>query len=762
MGLPLGRWLIGAFLAVMAGAVLAPTVVAAPGDLDPTFGGGGQVRTELRESSEAWALGRQSTGKLIVAGASYATGPNARFEVLRYLPDGSLDPSFGSGGIASATFPGDSFTVAHAVAIRSDDRIVVAGEANSGFGIAQFTPDGILDDIFGTNGRVVLHPSPEGAEATALALAPNGQAVVAGTAEARHNGTGPWVDAFAAVRIEPDGALDPSFGDGGSALVEMTETAPDMFSGAVFSQLADVVQYGDGRIALVGSAYDDWPDDEPIIERRFRLAVAHLDENGELDHSFSGDGKLTALVSGATHTTGTTGTLGPKETLIVGGNSLWSPGGYVARLTDDGSFDPTFGEGGSAVVNPMEPVALRIQPDGKVVAAGPLDVDRFGVARLTTEGTLDSSFGMSGLVKGPPVEGIPDEPWGGSDGHAYPHDLLLEPSSDILVAGSAMSVGEEPHIALARYQGDRLLSDRDGDGFPDEQDRCPDVPGVAPDGCSVNPTSPTPVLPVGQDFEVRAIGDSVTAGFGYYRNGSPIRHLSDAFRCRPPSPPNNRCSSPAFIAYPAVWARSIGIPTRYPSFVNYAISGASPKDWIEPSAPFRPLLDRVIAEDPDVILMTLGGNPLLTDFVFGFGQRCIRGDWTGLQTRACFQADSALNQTVPRLTRIYSRLIIRSEARVGVFLYHESHPKLIPRKKADILLSELNSAIKTAVRDAKKNHPNEAARLRLLIPPSFSRHQCNSPKPWILSADTCIHPNAAGHRAYAEGITSQLVPLIDR
>src|SRR5205823_8291239 len=66
--------------------------------------------------------------------------------VSRYLPDGSLDATFGSGGrLTSGIDPSD-------VATESDGRIVVFGSA----GIARYNPDGTLDQTFGDTGVVSL------------------------------------------------------------------------------------------------------------------------------------------------------------------------------------------------------------------------------------------------------------------------------------------------------------------------------------------------------------------------------------------------------------------------------------------------------------------------------------------------------------------------------------------------------------------------------------------------------------------------------
>src|SRR5207245_5340246 len=129
----------------------------ADGTLDPSFGGGGRVLTNFAGRDEASALALQSDGKIVVAGFSGAGG-RQDFAVARYNPDGSLDPSFGSGGRVLTDFGGDD--EAAALALQSDGKIVVTGFSFSDAGgsdiaLARSNPDGTLDASFGSGGRVL-------------------------------------------------------------------------------------------------------------------------------------------------------------------------------------------------------------------------------------------------------------------------------------------------------------------------------------------------------------------------------------------------------------------------------------------------------------------------------------------------------------------------------------------------------------------------------------------------------------------------------
>jgi uncharacterized delta-60 repeat protein len=113
----------GAALFALAGAVLA-----ASGDLDPSFGLGGRVLTDFNLSTDiAYAVAVQADGKLVVVGTTYTNNDysNEDFALARYNPDGSLDAGFDSGSIVTTLFPHGNY--AFALALQPDGRIVAVG-----------------------------------------------------------------------------------------------------------------------------------------------------------------------------------------------------------------------------------------------------------------------------------------------------------------------------------------------------------------------------------------------------------------------------------------------------------------------------------------------------------------------------------------------------------------------------------------------------------------------------------------------------------
>src|SRR5436190_10031273 len=82
--------------------------LAAAGDLDLSFGVGGKVVTSFG-SGDAWinSVGLQSDNKIVAGGCSF-NGTNYDFALTRYNVDGSLDPSFGKGGKVTTDIDGFS------------------------------------------------------------------------------------------------------------------------------------------------------------------------------------------------------------------------------------------------------------------------------------------------------------------------------------------------------------------------------------------------------------------------------------------------------------------------------------------------------------------------------------------------------------------------------------------------------------------------------------------------------------------------------
>jgi len=155
------------------------------GSPDATFGTGGVVTTDLGGDEEISALVLQPDGKLVAAGGTYnaSTASYSNFALARYQPDGSLDPTFGTGGLVTTDLGGSDSI--NALVLQPDGRLVAAGynsltSSHTNFALARYQPDGSLDPTFGTGGLVTTDLGGDDSIG-ALVLQPDGKLVAAGS-----------------------------------------------------------------------------------------------------------------------------------------------------------------------------------------------------------------------------------------------------------------------------------------------------------------------------------------------------------------------------------------------------------------------------------------------------------------------------------------------------------------------------------------------------------------------------------------------------
>jgi uncharacterized delta-60 repeat protein len=245
------------------------------GSLDATFGSAGKVTTDFGASDTVSAIALQSDGKIVVAGSIQYSGSDTDFALARYNADGSLDPTFGSGGKVITSFS-NTHDAAFGVALQNDGKIVVAGYAGdaTSFALARYGSDGSLDPTFGSGGRAVIHVGDFLAAANAVALQADNKIVIAGTAVNVNTSYD-----FMLVRCNTDGSLDTSFGSGG-------KVATDFFNSEDLA--TDLVVQSDGAIIVSGNTKTG-----PSFDATYDFALARYRSDGSLDTNFGSGGKAT-------------------------------------------------------------------------------------------------------------------------------------------------------------------------------------------------------------------------------------------------------------------------------------------------------------------------------------------------------------------------------------------------------------------------------------------------------------------------------------
>jgi len=440
---------IGRFQELGAAALIltffagAQAVRAADGDLDPLFGTGGMLMTDLGKSTDiAQAVAIQADGKLVVVGTTYKNNDfsGEDFVVTRYNTDGLLDNSFGKGGKVRTDFPGLA-AVPSSVVIQSDGKIVVAGGAFplftflGNFEVVRYNPNGSLDTSFGEGG-IVTTIFPAGSYASNVALQSDGKIIAAGTVFVDFIiGESSDTD-FALARYNPDGTPDATFGNNGQVTTDFLGFEDDAFS---------VLIQPDGKIVAVGSANDP--------ATFYDFAAARYLSNGAIDTTFGVAGKVRTDFGDQNFDRARSAALQPDGRIVAAGFAISHGGGVqnfaVARYTSNGVLDTTFSRDGRTQIDfgtcCQSATKVLLQSDGKIIAvggsSGESSDDDFLLARLSPRGTLDNTFGIGGEVR----TSFGDLN-GGANGAAFQSDGKI-----VAVGFQATFSNQFANFALARY-----------------------------------------------------------------------------------------------------------------------------------------------------------------------------------------------------------------------------------------------------------------------------------------------------------------------
>lgn len=182
------------------------------GSPDPGFANNGDITLNPGGYDALYAVVQQPSGRLVAAGQS--VGASRDFFLVGFTQDGALDPTFGTNGFVRTDVSSGNADVANAMAVLPDGRLVVAGSANNGndddFAVVRYTADGSLDSTFGTGGIETLMLSNWTDGINAVAVDAMGRVVAAG-----EYGTGPGSSAIAVARFDANGQPDPSFATNG-------------------------------------------------------------------------------------------------------------------------------------------------------------------------------------------------------------------------------------------------------------------------------------------------------------------------------------------------------------------------------------------------------------------------------------------------------------------------------------------------------------------------------------------------------------------
>jgi uncharacterized delta-60 repeat protein len=363
--------------------------LAAPADLDRSFGGDGIVSVEgtsgaafSPESAARMAIGPRDEIVALYSAPAPCAPPflncTVDLALSRYDRDGRRDAGFGTG--AGAVLTVGQFSLHHTfdLAVGPDGKPVVAAwdRATEGIVVARFDARGHLDPTFGAGG---LAPQPlksgYGAE-PAVAVQADGGVLVAAEGESEEASAKLHIARFLA-----NGARDPGFGGGGETVLSMgTRSRP-----------AGLMLGPGGSISI---ASPECCGGQPLFGGG--VTFSRLLANGAPDPGFDGDGVLFLPTPGAQGTI-EAAALTPKGGIVAtieedAGSSARV--GNLLRLAPGGALDTGFGGDGRirlfSRVGDLDPEELIVDPSGRTVGLG-WDGD-LSFFRLRANGGTDRTF----------------------------------------------------------------------------------------------------------------------------------------------------------------------------------------------------------------------------------------------------------------------------------------------------------------------------------------------------------------------------------
>jgi uncharacterized delta-60 repeat protein len=473
-----GQVLVAGAFTRMGGSTVGSCVrISVSGRLSQTLGGNQDLF-----NGWVWCVVPDSQGRLLVGGGFNRVNGVDRWNLVRLLPDGSVDGSFAVGG-------GPNLLVTQ-IKIAGNEDIYISGHFTEVAGrvrpyIARLDKDGVLDETFGGD-SVEIVPNKAVRD---MAIQRDGKVVIIGDFESVGGAA-----RYKVARLKADGRLDLDYQVSGTqgwvAAVELDAEDRALIGGAFYgfngdSSAINLVRLNqEGRLdtKFVGYGgnncnnivWDIVRDSEEkiwisgdftVVQGRKRMCVARLDREGVLDPSF-GAAMEDPLNMGPGGTVRTLAVDSQGRALIPGDFQSFgsTPFKKIARLKPDGSLDPSFSSDGVRYDLFGQTLSLALDAEGRILLSGNFasvnGVPRNRLARLSGNGRLDLSFGGRTMPESAVVNAV-----------------AVDSEQRCLVGGEFWRVGALQRTCLARVTPNGTL-----DGFAPGLDGAVNAVAVQPDG----------------------------------------------------------------------------------------------------------------------------------------------------------------------------------------------------------------------------------------------------------------------------------------
>jgi len=393
---------------------------AQDGQLDTSFGNGGYVQTDFFGFTDwGFAIALQNDNAIVAVGSAETSLDDYVPALIRYLPDGSVDTSFGVNGIVTTEFNSQVIDYYSDVVIQDDQKIIAGGHFgdfnDQNIMLSRYQPNGDLDASFGTAGIVVTDIGDN--RFGTMVIQDDGKILVGGTSEPQSQ------QEIMLVRYLTDGSFDPSFGNNGVVITDVPSSS---------TNVTRIVVLDDGKILLGASTSG--------IFKIFKYNV-----DGSPDTSFGTDGVIS---TGFTDNAGSFDITSEGKIFVAVGNCANDEcQSYLLTYLEDGTLDTTIGNNGVVTITIPDFSAgtVLMQENQRVLVLGFVpDFFEGGETVLTRywlNGGLDTSFSNDGQIR-----------WWNFLGT----DLLLQNDGKILHFGYTWWYDGDEDFYMMRYENDPL------------------------------------------------------------------------------------------------------------------------------------------------------------------------------------------------------------------------------------------------------------------------------------------------------------------
>jgi uncharacterized delta-60 repeat protein len=336
------------------------------GTLDTAFGSAGVATADILASDSAAGVAIDSTGRIIVAGASGDSTAN-HIAAVRFSPSGALDTSFAAAGKLLAGTTGADVGTGVAIdtgSLANQDKVLLTAATGLDLNVLRFNVDGSADTTFGAGGVVSRSVADAGVEGKGISVDAAGGIVVG-------------VNIFPATTAQSAGFM--RLGANGEVVNEITQVGPDgsvaraVLAAATGDYLVGFTPDQPG-LDLLAAKLGSSTTVTPLVGAQNVIASAtYFEPNGG-----------SVLVAGTTNVVGGVAVTVAKSNGVAGAGWQWAglsvvPGALSLNIT-----------------------SVMEESDGSVLAGG-FDFDGDGISHLVLahfnpNGTPDTGFGAGGVV----------------------------------------------------------------------------------------------------------------------------------------------------------------------------------------------------------------------------------------------------------------------------------------------------------------------------------------------------------------------------